>query len=104
MLLLIFPTDSDVIEIGKNSFEVILIYKLHHFPLKKSHTISDSKWQPSKLVEVVSDFKGCIGLILIFEQYLMVGTAQVSGAKNFVLSNVFLLGLSSGAVGKRRAV
>ena len=88
MLLFILSTSCNVIEICKNSFDIILVHILLYFSVETGHALSYSKRQPGKLVEAVSDFGGYVGLVLVIKWHSMIGNKQVDGANAFVLSNV----------------
>ena len=87
MLLLVLSTNSDVGKLRKGCLKIILIYKFHHLPLETSYTIGDAKRQTGELVKVISNFKGCVRLVLIFERHLMICTAEINSAEDSVLEN-----------------
>ena len=64
MLSLVSSTHSDVVEVRKHCLEVILLHKLHHFPLKIGYAIGDTKGETCKLVEIFPGFKDCEWFIL----------------------------------------
>ena len=43
MLLLILPPNRNIVQIRIHSLEVLVPNKVHHFPLKASHAVCDTK-------------------------------------------------------------
>lgn len=84
--LLVLSTKS--VKVRKGCLEIILLYKLHHLSLETSYTIGDAKGQTRELIEVVPSFKGCIGLVFIFEWHLMIRTWVVDSAEDSVLGDL----------------
>ena len=88
MLLLVLSKNGDVVKVKKDCFEIILFYKLHHLSLEASYTVCDAEGQTSKLIKVVTSFKGCVRLIFIFGRHLMICTSEINSAEDFVLGNL----------------
>ena len=64
MLLLVFPSDSDVVKVREGCIEIVLFKELHHLALKTSDPIYDTKWETCELIQIVTCFEGCVLLIL----------------------------------------
>ena len=72
MLLLVFPTDSDVVKVREDCNEIVLFNELHHLALKTIDPICDTKSETCELIEIVTCFEGCVLLIFFLERDLMV--------------------------------
>ena len=73
LVVLVFPTDSNVVEVREDGIEIVLFNKFHHLALKTSGPICDTKWQTCELIEIVTCFEGGVLLIFFLERDLMVG-------------------------------
>ena len=86
--LLVLSTKSDIVKVRKGCLEIILLYKLHHLSLETSYAIGDARGQTRELIEVVPNFKGCVGLLFIFKWHLMIHTSVVDSAEDSVLGDL----------------
>ena len=79
MILLVFAANSNVVKAREARLKTILIYKLHHLSLKTDYSIGDPEGQAGELIEIASNFKGCVRLVFLLEWHLMICTSNING-------------------------
>lgn len=81
MLLLIFPTYSDVVNIGNGALKLFLFDNVGYGSLETGLTIGHAKRNASELVESITSLESSVRFVTIFDSDLVVGTAQINSAK-----------------------
>jgi len=56
--------------------------------METSHTICDTKWDLSELVEASAGAEGHLWLVFVLYGNLVVGATQINGAEDMILSNL----------------
>ena len=87
MILLVLAANNNVVKVGEARLKTILIYKLHHLPLKTGYSIGYPERQAGELIEIASNFKGCVRLVFFLEWHLMICTSKINGVEDSVLGD-----------------